>query len=42
MRFRHDAGLTYVEGTTNANVNTVQFQIVLDGTLALTQGDFIF
>ena len=43
LHYRHDNvnGLTYVEGNTNANVTSMELQIVLTGIHTLTLGDFI-
>ena len=43
LRYRHDApnDLTYVDGNTNANTGTVEFQIALKGILNLSATDFI-
>jgi Ca2+-binding RTX toxin-like protein len=43
LRYRHDTpnDLTYVEGNTNANTGTMEFQIALKGIVNLSASDFI-
>ena len=43
LRYRHDApnDLTYVDGNTNANTGTMEFQIALKGIVNLSASDFI-
>jgi serralysin len=43
LHYRHDTAnnLTYVEGTTNADTSTMEFQIVLNGIINLSGSDFI-
>ena len=43
LRYRHDApnDLTYVEGNTNANTGTMEFQIALKGIVNLSASDFL-